>query len=120
MSKHDKATPRPWVTTPKTWKSTTSDYTLTLCGIEQDPAVFGEDDARAISYAAKDYYNIDSANAELIVQAVNCHDDFVLVCKALLLRFDSEVKERGDENAIFPGAALRENLRRVLEKAGEL
>jgi TP901 family phage tail tape measure protein len=57
------------------------------------------------------------ANGELIVCAVNCHDDFVLVCDALLKRFDLEIEERGPD-AVFPGAALREDLRRVLAKAG--
>lgn len=71
----DKTTPRPWVVQPSTWKSTTSDYQLTTCGIEQDSAVFG-DDAFAIVYASR-LGQINPADATLIVRAVNAHEDLV-------------------------------------------
>lgn len=56
------------------------------------------------------------ANAEFIVRACNAHDDLLAVCKMVLVRLELEAFERG-EDAVFPCAAMRDSLRRVIDQA---
>jgi hypothetical protein len=75
------ATPGPWEATPTIWKSRTSNYTLTACGIEsRDPELVALGGG-AIAYAT-DTGQIAPEDAALICAAINAAPALLAVAAA--------------------------------------
>lgn len=120
-------TTAPVTHTPGPWKSVEyvkTDSRETAIGVETEGDGRPRSEIRSLAYMAGDYYTRpgqpnreqaiaeNRANARLIAAA----PELLELCQTVLARLDLEAKELG-EGAIFPCAAMRDDIRAAIAKA---